>query len=208
MKTKVLGITLVLFMLAMSGTSMAAFVNNSCAITFQDDPNLEKHSYSFDYINDPNNNYNSRVAMNEGPVYETGADPSLTCVGDIDSDPTLMIDEDAFNDSGVAWTAWLLELDPNGSATFVVNASHTPSSDQFNTYSLINSKTLEFYAPDSVHHGESVNLVFFINVPFSGTPGIPDPFSFTLTQTIIPEPATLTLLGLGALAFIRRNKRS
>jgi hypothetical protein len=206
MKIRILGIVFVIVNLALSAPALAGFIDGNCAICFSDDPNLTKHAYNINYIHDDANDIDAVVDMHEGPVYVTGPDPALTCFGDMNSDPTLMIDEDALNSSGVAWTAWLLELDPNGSATFLVNATHIPSSDYFNSYSLIDSKTLKFLAPNSVPNGDTVNLGFFIKVPYTG-PGI-EPFSFTLTQTPIPEPATMSLLGLGALALIRRNRKS
>jgi hypothetical protein len=46
-----------------------------------------------------------------------------------------------------------------------------------------------------------VTLQFDISIP----DGVP--FTFTLTQNPIPEPATAALLGLGALLLLARRKK-
>jgi hypothetical protein len=185
--------------LALGGIASADFVDDSCTVEFADDPLLEQHSYTFDYTTDT-------LYLHEGTVDAVGPDPSLTCWGDIDSDPVLAIVEDATNDSGVTWTGWKLELDPNDNDTFLVDSTHTPSSDYFGSYTLsTDAKTLTFHAPTAVPDGDTVELTFYINVPYEGGGGT-EPFSFTLTQTAIPEPMTLSLLSLGGLALLRRKR--
>lgn len=205
MKTRSLGIVLVLVILGLAMPTMAGFVDSSCLMCFSDDPNLTKHSYNFDYIGEAN--FDAKVALHEGPIYQIGADPPLTCQGEITSDPILEIYEDVLNESSVTWTAWKLELDPNATATFVTTGIHTPTSDHFNSFTLINSKTLEFFAPNAVPVNDTVDLDFFINVPYTAGSGNQS-FSFTLTQTAIPEPATLSLLVLGGLAMLRRGRKN
>lgn len=55
----------------------------------------------------------------------------------------------------------------------------------------------------------TLNLGAASNIPFSGTPFRPRIWNGSLYYTVnaIPEPATMTLVGLGALALIRRRRR-
>lgn len=55
----------------------------------------------------------------------------------------------------------------------------------------------------------TLNLGAAGNIPFSGTPFRPRIWNGSLYYTVnaIPEPATMTLVGLGALALLRRRRR-
>jgi hypothetical protein len=102
------------------------------------------------------------------------------------------------NESDFTWTGYVLSLDPEGEATFVED---TASSTKFNTVLYQDAWTLEFEAPQAVSIGEVVTLEFDISIPDGHS------YTFELTQTPIPEPATFILLGFGgALLFYTRNK--
>ncbi|MBN2138035.1 MAG: PEP-CTERM sorting domain-containing protein [Sedimentisphaerales bacterium] len=101
------------------------------------------------------------------------------------------------NNTAFTWTACLLTLDPAEAATFV---SGSGQSTDFHTVTDIDAWTIRFDAPFEVPPLEVVTFEVQIDIPDSG------PYTFTLTQTPIPEPATIALLGLGTLAlFIRRS---
>lgn len=53
----------------------------------------------------------------------------------------------------------------------------------------------------------TLNLGAASNVPFSGTPFRPRIWNGTLHYTVVPEPGTMAVLGLGALALLRRRRR-
>lgn len=103
------------------------------------------------------------------------------------------------NRSNITWTGYVLSLDPQGEATFVQG---TASSTVFGTTLYPDLWTLEFWAPEPVLPGQAVTLRFDINIPDNG------PYSFTLTQSPIPEPATALFLALGAATLLSRRPKS
>jgi hypothetical protein len=102
------------------------------------------------------------------------------------------------NRSGIPWTGYVLSLDPQGDATFVQG---TAGSTVFGTTLYPDLWTIEFRAPEPVLPGQTVTLRFDIRIPDDG------PYSFTLTQSPIPEPATALLLALGAALLFRRKPK-
>jgi hypothetical protein len=102
------------------------------------------------------------------------------------------------NESDITWTGYIVELDPTGPLTFVEG---TAGSTRFGTIEYPDLWTIEFWAPEEVPPGDVVTLQFDVNLPDSV------PQTFTVTHTIIPEPATAALLGLGALALLARRRK-
>jgi hypothetical protein len=89
-----------------------------------------------------------------------------------------------------------LKLDEEGDITFVEGSA---SSTDFETVLYPDPWTIEFQAPQAVPPGEVVTFEFKITIPDSGL------YTVTLTQEPIPEPATVALFGLGALALLIRR---
>ncbi len=103
------------------------------------------------------------------------------------------------NRTNIAWTGYVLSLDPLGEATFVQG---TAGSTVFGTTLYPDLWTIEFRAPEPVLPGQAVTLTFEINIPDG------ESYSFTLTQSPVPEPATALFLALGAASLLRRKPKS
>jgi hypothetical protein len=104
------------------------------------------------------------------------------------------------NSTAVTWTEYTVTLyDPAAEASFV-EGSASATGGKFQTVAYPDSATIWFSGDDPVLDGHLVMLQFDILVPTAGT------FELTLTQTPAPEPATVVLLGFGALAILRRRQ--
>ncbi len=110
-------------------------------------------------------------------------------------DPQFAITLTVENNTGFIWTGYVLELDQGENATFFGTAS--TSGPEFGTVTYPGDKTINFSGTEYVDIGESVTFNFVIDVPNFGD-------GFALTQTPIPEPATIALLGLGSILLLRR----
>jgi len=102
------------------------------------------------------------------------------------------------NETSFIWTGYILELEYGGAPTFVLDSA---SSSHFKTALYPTDWKIEFQAPDPVPIGGVVTLQFMMAFPDSA------PYTFTLTQYPVPEPATFALLGLGAVALLSWRKK-
>ena len=121
---------------------------------------------------------------------------AVSCVGGTDSDPLIHVVKTVTNDSTFVWTDYHIEISGSEGVSYV---SGSATSDVFNTI-IESGGTIDFYAPNSVPIGGDVTFEFDIIIPAGG-------FSFDISQTPTPEPGTIVLLSLGALALIRRRRR-
>jgi hypothetical protein len=76
----------------------------------------------------------------------------------------------------------------------------TPSSDLFTSAVISNGGLKITYSGGVINPNDEVQLNFRVQVFTTGG------FTTCLTQNPIPEPATMSLLAIGALALLRRKK--
>ncbi len=196
----------------LSTVAQAGFTDFDCY--FPDDPDAQIHNWYFRAFNNQGveqgyiHNGNGTVGtLDPAASYklelgerlsEMGPD-EVEMSGMTSSDPNFTLIKTVENVTGVTWTAYQLVLDPVGVATFVPG---TEGSTRFTDISFsADLKTITFAEPLAVPDGDTVTLQVDINIPTTGS------FGFNVCQHPIPEPATVALLGLGALVLIRTRKK-
>lgn len=130
-------------------------------------------------------------------ILEVSSSEPYTITMSAESHSVFTVSSTVTNDSGFTWTSYMLTLDPIEAATFVPGSGQSTDLHTVIDHDLY---TIEFKAPTEVPPGETVTFEAKIDIPDTG------PYTFTLTQRAIPEPATVALLGIGALALVKRRK--
>ncbi len=118
--------------------------------------------------------------------------------GETDDDPVMHVLKNVENDGGFTWTDYRMMLPAGGDITFV---NGTATSDRM-TVAVDSAYELLFSQPQVILPGETVTFEFDVLIPSTGG------FNFTLTQTPLPEPATMALMGLGGLGLLIRRRRA
>jgi hypothetical protein len=143
------------------------------------------------------------VGVDETWDSSTGNDYGITVWGTTDSDPILTITKNIFNGTGFAWQGYNIDLDPMDTDTFVGVPTSGGTSGGMTLLGSSTNYSLDWGVPNIVLPGQTVSFTFQVNVPDTG------PFAFTLTQSpvLVPEPATITMVALAALALLGYKRK-
>jgi hypothetical protein len=120
----------------------------------------------------------------------------MQCGGTTDADPTITITKSIENDSSVDWTGFDLVI--AGTNASYVAGSINVTSGQFATISEVGGNVS--LSGGTVTDGDTLDLSFDVLIPPSVN------FTLDVTQTPVPEPASMSLLALGGLAALRRRR--
>lgn len=192
MKKSILTIMLVVSAFFMGNVAQAGFVNpddvpGAAPFTV----NSNSSDWNFDY---------SGPTLTLNQVISSVIPENTMMGGETDSDPIFTVITTIENDSGVAWTGYILTLSGTGLPTFV-EGSAGAGGGKFQTVEYPHAAAIVFSGDNPVLNGEMLTLQFDICVPTTGL------FDFTLTQHPVPEPTTMGLLSLGSLVLYRRRKK-
>ena len=120
--------------------------------------------------------------------------------GTADSDSTFSVTLLAANNTGVAWTSSVLKCAPHhGAGGFAYIIPETVESTRLETVTFPGAWTVEFSGPPPVLNGEFFMIEFDMHVPAGE-------FDDVLRLTVVPEPATIALVGMGALVLLRNRR--
>ena len=189
-----------LVLLAVNGifsTSTQAVVENLVCHVFGD-PSKSTHTWTFDYDL-------QELAITD-IIYELDLGPyaHITIVGSVDHDSTFSVVRTITNNTGVTWTAYILESGGTivpGSAGFVPESAE---STKLEAITYPERWIIEFWEPPPVLDGESFSVRF--DMESNNTIHSEGSFDVLLMQNFIPEPTTIALFGLGGLALLRTRR--
>ncbi len=148
------------------------------------------------------NGQDAWVNLSEQFMDEHGGEFNLNLSGEADSDPIVSFEKTVTNTTSTSWIGYSIGLNPLGVATFV----GTPTSDTM-TLSSQTATFLTFGLPSPIAPGQTVNFYFDVNIPDAGPFNVEIAQSPAIDENVIPEPATILLLGLAALALVAGRKR-
>lgn len=134
-----------------------------------------------------------------GENYVAGEPDTNTagCGAETDVDPIIHVVKTITNSSSFVWTGYQVVISGSSGVGYIAGSA---DSDVFETV-IEDGNTIDFCAPQSVGLGEDVTIEFDVLIPTIGQ------FNFNISQTPIPEPATMGLLAFIGVGLLKRRSR-
>ncbi len=165
------------------------------------------------------------TVLSNPPSFDiTSAAKSFTSIGPLDfvfpvtytdnnSTVTYFVSEGITNNTTSTWSDYHEQIGTGSDGQFTLGSNPVtfvdPPDSTFTNPpfpSITDSPDEIDYSGGAIAPGQAISLTFSITVPDNGT----SPYDFTLRQfpTVVPEPASLGVLLVGAIGLLGRRKRS
>lgn len=164
----------------------------------------DAHTYTLDFDFD----YDLQLLTVQETILELprGASWGFGIGGRVDSDSTFSVVRTITNETGVTWTAYRMFAPTPPAGPSDVRATIVYETIEFTKFETVEHRhpLLEFSGPPFVLDGESFTMSFDMHARYDASSD--GRFRGGHRIRIIPEPATVLLLGLGALVLRKRPK--
>jgi hypothetical protein len=165
-------------------------------------PDGDAHTYTWDF------DYDLQLLTVQETilVLRPNAGWSLSIGGRVDSDSVFSVVRTITNQTGVTWTAYQMTAPPPPAGPSDVRATIVYETIEFTKFETVEHghPLLEFSGPPFVMDGESFTMSFDMHARYDSSSD--GRFSGGYGIYIIPEPATVLLLGLGVLVLRKRPR--
>ena len=167
-------------------------------------PGSDAHTYTWDF------DYDLQLLTVQETILAFRPDRAwyFSIGGRVDSDSTFSVVRTIKNETGVTWTGYSMIAPPPPCGSGYVRATIVYETIEFTKFETVEHgpryQVLEFSGPPFVLDGESFTMSFDMHAPYDVRYDDPGRFSGGRGILIIPEPATVLLLGLGTLVLRKR----